>query len=189
MNRSLTRVQIAPRAVFESACSEIGDVPAALALVAARRAHAFEVAALARDLAPLAGVCPEQAHAAGLLHDIGELLLLQRDPAGYAALLSAGLDHHDRLRAEKDEYGTDHPLLAAEHLLDLRVPDVIADAVADHHDPIAGSADTTMVVATADELLTRSPGERKLVEVLRVDDAVVPGHVGALPEPPSSSTA
>lgn len=121
--------------------------------MAETRSHALDVACLARRLAPLAGARPSDAFAAGLLHDLGELLLLQMQPTAYGELLDRGLGHADQLRAEKAAFGTDHALLAAEHLLDWRVPDVIADAVADHHDPVAWSDAVTLVVASADEIV------------------------------------
>lgn len=174
-----TRRRVFPRELFDDACAAASADVRAAALVDQRRAHAMEVAGLARELAPVAGVSPDDAFAAGLLHDLGELLLLARDPERYGELLAAELDQGTQLREEKALFGTDHPLLAAEHLLELRLPDVIADAVADHHDPILGSADTTMVVAAADELLTRDPAHRLAIAALSLDDHAA----GWIPEP------
>lgn len=133
------------------------------------RDHALRTACAARRLAVGAGVRPTDAFAAGLLHDIGELLLLQAEPTRYAALQARFTSHHAQLRAEKEAFGADHALVGAEHLLDWRVPDVIADAVADHHDPFETSAPTTLVVAAADELVSGDPSRRHALDLLGVD--------------------
>lgn len=132
--------------------------------------HARVVSKLARDLAPLAGVDPVDAAAGGLLHDVGELLLLAAHPATYAAMSDRGLDHRSRLWVEKATFRADHALLAADHLLDHRIPHVIADAVADHHEPFADSDLTTIVVAAADEIADGEPGRRRSLELLGISD-------------------
>ena len=65
--------------------------------------------------------------------------------------------------------------MGAEHLLDWRVPDVIADAVADHHDPFPTSAPTTIVVAAADELISVELGRHHALDLLEVDVAAADG--------------
>jgi putative nucleotidyltransferase with HDIG domain len=140
-----------------------------------RQRHAVEVAAAAQLLAPAAGVRPSDAFAAGLLHDIGELLLLQASPSAYAVMYPTFETHQGQLRAEKTAFGTDHALAGAEHLLDWRVPDVIADAVADHHDPFHTSAATTIVVAAADELVSAEAGRTHALDLLEVDAAAADG--------------
>jgi len=139
------------------------------------RTHAVRVATAARILAPVVGVRPSDAFAAGLLHDVGELLLLRLAPDQYAALRRRADSHLAQLRAEKEAFGTDHALAGAEHLLDRRVPDVIADAVADHHDPFHTSAGTTIVVAAADELVHAEVGRTHALDLLEVDVAVAQG--------------
>lgn len=144
-------------------------------IVADAHAHAVRVAIAARLLAPAAGVEPADAFAAGLLHDVGELLLLQDRPTEYARLRATSDTHAGQLRAEKEAFGTDHALVAAEHLLDWRVPDVIADAVADHHDPFHTSAPTTIVVAAADELISAEPGRHHALDLLELDVGATDG--------------
>jgi putative nucleotidyltransferase with HDIG domain len=140
-----------------------------------RHDHAVRVATAARLLAPAAGVRPSDAFAGGLLHDIGELLLLQVRPTEYAELVRTAPTHLGQLRAEKVAFGTDHALAGAEHLLEWRVPDVIADAVADHHDPFHTSSATTIVVAAADELISAEAGRTHALDLLEVDVAAADG--------------
>lgn len=144
-------------------------------IVTAAHDHGVRVAIAARLLAPAAGVQPADAFAAGLLHDVGELLLLQDRPSEYARLHATFATHDEQLRAEKQAYGTDHALVGAEHLLDWRVPDVIADAVADHHDPFPTSSPTTIVVAAADELISAEPGRHHALDLLELDVAAADG--------------
>lgn len=144
-------------------------------VVSDAQVHAVRVATAARILAPAVGVRSSDAFAAGLLHDVGELLLLQERPTEYAAMYGGFTTHADQLRAEKEAFGTDHALVGAEHLLDWRVPDVIADAVADHHDPFRTSALTTIVVAAADELISEEPGRHHALDLLELDPAGADG--------------
>lgn len=137
--------------------------------------HAVRVAIAARLLAPTAGAHPDDAFAAGLLHDVGELLLLQDSPTEYGRLYATFQTHAGQLRAEMLAFGTDHALVGAEHLLDWRVPDVIADAVADHHDPFSTSAATTIVVAAADELISAETGRHHALDLLELDVAAADG--------------
>lgn len=145
------------------------------------RTHAVEVACLARELAPMAGADAGDAFAAGLLHDVGQLLLMHRDPSGYLELLAEGVSHAELLLREKEVFDTDHALAGAEYLLELRMADTIAEAVADHHDPFVSSSPTTIVVAAADELLGSDERRRHAVALLQID---TPGRARSeAPEP------
>lgn len=157
-----------PRSILLDAVVAATAAGAPESVVTGRWSHASEVARLARDLAPMADVDPHDAAAAGLLHDIGELLLLARQPDGYGALLRASEDHAGQLGAEKLAFGVDHALLGAEHLLDLRIAHVVADAVADHHDPFRESDLTTLVVAAADEISAGDPGRHHAMDLLGI---------------------
>jgi putative nucleotidyltransferase with HDIG domain len=159
--------QAAP-ALLEAAIAVVASDVRCRVVAEAIRAHSIEVACLARELAPLVDAPRDEAFAAGVLHDIGELLLLARDPLAALELRALGLSHAEMLRRECAWFGTDHALLAAEHLLDLRVDDAVVAAVADHHDPL-GSDPLTIVVAAADELLT-GDAERRAVGLLDLPD-------------------
>ncbi len=137
--------------------------------MAHRREHALDVACVAQRIAPIVGARPSDAFAAGLLHDVGELLLSQAHPTTYHQLLLDDPDHATQLKTEKAAYGMDHALLGAEHLLDWRIPDVIADAVADHHDPLPWSDPATLAVAAADELMHADPGRRHALDLLQLE--------------------
>ena len=162
------RARMTPRVVLTSAIQSATIAGGDDELITDLWAHASMVARIARALAPAADVDPSEAAAAGLLHDIGELLLLARRPVGYPLVVSRESSHAEQLAAEKEAFGIDHALLGAEHLLDLRLPDVVADAVADHHDPFRNSALTTLVVAAADEIAEADPDRRHALDLLGV---------------------
>lgn len=166
IERTPTSARPTAAVLFEAAYEVVAHDRVCGPLAAGVRSHAVEVACLARELAPLVDAPQGAAFAAGLLHDLGELLLLARDPAGYPELLAARLPHDRQLRSEKERYGTDHALVGAEHLLDHRVAHVVADAVADHHDPFGVADPVTVVVAAADELLTGDATSRHAAGML-----------------------
>ena len=162
------RTRITPRAILmtaiESACVAGGPDP----LITDMWTHSALVARIARDLAPIADVDPTDAVAAGLLHDVGAILLVARHPSAYLVVADAARPPKEQLAVEESAFGVDHALLGAEHLLDRRMPDVIADAVADHHDPLPTSAAATLVVAAADEIAVVDPSRRQALDLLGI---------------------
>ena len=166
---TMARTRATPKTILLDAVVAATAAGAPDDLLTAMWAHASEVARLARDLAPVAEVDSNEAAGAGLLHDVGELLLFARRPDDYTGLLLATYDHAGQLAAEKAMFGVDHALLGAEHLLEHRVAHVIADAVADHHNPFRESDATTIVVAAADEISSGEPTRRHALEVLGIE--------------------
>lgn len=98
--------------------------------------HTMGVAVCARTLAEHTNVNPELAFSAGLLHDIGQLLMFHACPAAYLA----ALDLRDRTNmaitdAERTIFSYDHAA-AGQLLADYwQLPHSISDAIAAHHDP------------------------------------------------------
>jgi putative nucleotidyltransferase with HDIG domain len=166
-----TVTRTSPRAILLDAVVAATEAAACEETITRLWAHASEVARLARDLAPLADVDPFEAASAGLLHDIGELVMLATRPIDFARVLAEHPGHADQLAVEKATFGYDHALRGAEHVLDHRVAHEIADAVADHHDPFRDSEPTTIVVAAADEIATGDPARRHAQDLLGLDAA------------------
>lgn len=117
------------------------------------RQHAVGVACATRLLATRAGLNAGDAFAAGLLHDLGEMLLWRQDPDAYAAAHADWPDPGTQLRAERGRYGTDHALLAREQLASWHVPGVIVDAVGDHHRPDLHHRDLSTAVVAGEALV------------------------------------
>jgi putative nucleotidyltransferase with HDIG domain len=142
--------------------SEIGDIPRAvsvigmkevaqLALTAAcvkgfsplesellRRAdfwwHSFSCALLAQESAHSFGVAPEEAFTAGLLHDLGQMLLFARRPQVMVQVLHESLnDEKETPDLERARLGFDHADLGGAMLRQWKLPARLCDAVALHH--------------------------------------------------------
>jgi putative nucleotidyltransferase with HDIG domain len=101
--------------------------------------HAMTVAAgaqeLARELGAPAGL-RESAFTAGLLHDVGKLLLAANAPDGYAIILEDAREHGRPLwQVEKEDMGFSHAEIGACMLGIWGTGLPIVEAVAWHHEP------------------------------------------------------
>lgn len=117
------------------------------------RHHAIETACAARLLAGRVGLPEADAFAAGLLHDVGEVLLWQQDPETYSSAHASWPDIGAQLRAERALFGADHATAAREQLSAWRLPGTIVDAVGDHHRPDLAHHDASTIVAAAEDLV------------------------------------
>lgn len=96
--------------------------------------HSIGVAACAATLAPLAKLRPETLFLAGLLHDIGRLVLVVTHPAVYAEILARRQQADGLLLdAERAVLGFDHAQIGSELCRHWRIPAPIAAAVEMHH--------------------------------------------------------
>jgi putative nucleotidyltransferase with HDIG domain len=100
--------------------------------------HSLTASALARHVAAQEGgdrLTITTAGIAGLLHDIGQLVLLANAPDVYYPMLRrAGGDENALLDMELDQFGASHAELGS-HLLALwSLPEAVVEAVALHHD-------------------------------------------------------
>ena len=117
------------------------------------RHHAIETACAARLLAGRAGLPESGAFAAGLLHDVGEILLWQHDAQAYSSARASWADTDAQLRSERGLFGADHATAAREQLNAWGLPGAIVDAVGDHHRPDLAHHDLSTVVAAAEDLV------------------------------------
>lgn len=103
--------------------------------VEALETHSTLVARLARDLLPDQHAA-EQAFTAGMLHDVGKLLLAAQRPDELASLLAAARDSGRPLHAiEQERSGATHAEVGAYLLTLWGLPHPIVEAVAYHHAP------------------------------------------------------
>ncbi len=139
------------------------------------RLHALQVACGARLLAGRAGLNKGDAFAAGLLHDLGEILLWRRDPAAYATAHATWDDADAQLRGERAMFGTDHAQAAREQLAEWHLPGAIVDAAADHHRLDVPFRDLSTAVIGAEELVDPDLGWTPRLGIfgLEPDDAQV----------------
>ncbi|MBK8167205.1 MAG: HDOD domain-containing protein [bacterium] len=118
--------------------------------------HSIDCAAAARAVARFDGQAdPDSAFVAGLMHDIGLLVIARAAPAEMAALLAA--DPADPLAAERQFLGLNHPQVGQRLLEKWNLPVALCEAVRLHHAPHRKYATTNPlvnVVALADLLTT-----------------------------------
>jgi len=96
--------------------------------------HAVQVGACAAELARRAGTDAGAAHLAGLLHDLGKLVL----PVAFGAsavdeIAGATPAGPQRPDAEREAFGVDHALAGARFATSAGLPGEIVDAIAAHH--------------------------------------------------------
>lgn len=100
--------------------------------------HGIAVAAVARHIASEQGGDRHAVNAsgvAGILHDLGALVLLANFPSEYQSMIRrAAGDEMILLDLEREHFGVDHPELGAVVLELWNLPDAVVEAVALHHD-------------------------------------------------------
>jgi HD-like signal output (HDOD) protein/nitrogen-specific signal transduction histidine kinase len=98
--------------------------------------HSLFVAELARATAQELGMgdaeC-EEAYLAGLLHDVGQLVLLGGLGKAYGKLLSRSQSEEDLIGNERPALSTDHSAVGAWLVDQWQLPSLMADAILFHH--------------------------------------------------------
>ena len=98
--------------------------------------HSLTCATVARALAHrLSYPALEEAYLAGLLHDIGQLLLGTSFPTEYASVLAAVNRHQNLVQLERKRFGVDHCEVAASLIHGWNLRSFLADAILYHHEP------------------------------------------------------
>jgi len=105
--------------------------------------HGAGVGLAARALAPFMGQSPELAFTAGLLHDIGELVLASNFSRQYVEVL-AYRKHHDcfLVTAEHAVLGIHHAEVGGLLAETWRFPAAIRESIAYHHEPAEAPVDS-----------------------------------------------
>ena len=96
--------------------------------------HSLEVAIASRTLAEKCGYKKtEEMFVAGLLHDIGLLVLDRSFPEQYRQLWKKSLDHGTQVELEEETWGTNHARVGQFLLEQWNLPETICQAVGHHH--------------------------------------------------------
>jgi putative nucleotidyltransferase with HDIG domain len=96
--------------------------------------HSVGVAICGQEVARSAGLSVDVAYTAGLLHDVGQLLLVAVDPERYAEVLTRRTERDiDIVDAEREYLGVDHAHVGGELARHWKLPEAVADAIAAHH--------------------------------------------------------
>jgi HD-like signal output (HDOD) protein len=107
---------------------------------------------------------PEGAFVAGLLHDIGRLLIAIGLPKEFEKILSLyNSSDVSWIDCEQQVLGFSHPELSSAALMTWKVPELIQSAAAQHHEPVQCSSNASTVslgwvVRAADQFIN-STGE------------------------------
>ncbi len=116
-------------------------------------AHSLQTACLSRVLARSASVpSPEPLWVCGLLHDIGRLLLARQVPLEYGEVLDRVEAGTPLVDAEQAILGFTHAQVGAALLRAWRLPEVLAQCAAQHHEPYTALTAAESVVAAANDL-------------------------------------
>jgi putative nucleotidyltransferase with HDIG domain len=96
--------------------------------------HSIATAVCARVLASQLRIDAEHAYTAGLLHDIGRVVLATQFPQDYEAVMDFRATHDSRLiEAENAVLGIDHAAVGQALAVHWKFPESIQQAVAFHH--------------------------------------------------------
>lgn len=127
--------------------------------------HAVAVAGLAAALAERSGDDADAAHLAGLLHDIGKVVLpMAFGEARLAAALDGAAWGAERAERERAHLGLDHAAAGAALAEAWDLPPAVVTAIRRHHD--AGAGGVTGCVQAANELTQVLAGRRTAPDLL-----------------------
>lgn len=119
-----------------TAIAVMGLFPDSHPIAANLRNHCTGVAAIGRTLAQSKKwLGANQVFLCGLMHDLGKLLLLQTNEIDYATFGDDELCAEGSHARERRELGYDHAVLGAHVLSAWNLPEMVAHAVALHHQP------------------------------------------------------
>jgi putative nucleotidyltransferase with HDIG domain len=124
--------------------------------------HSVAVAVAARVLAQETGESLPAAFTAGLLHDIGKVVMVSAQRDDFAqAVLNAGMFHRPVVVTEKEIFGFDHAEVGARLLTRWSLPPNIVAAVEHHHHPKnTGEFERLIAVVQLANLIAHSTGEK-----------------------------
>ena len=137
--------------------------------------HSLHCAVLARSLSQhLLPESSDDAYIAGLLHDVGKLLLWTNFKKDYEPLFKESIRADSALPAENDSIGTNHCEAGWNLLRSLKIHPFIADAVLYHHFPvkeIAGGLPLVKIIYAANTICYQVEGSnhRDLITSLGLD--------------------
>lgn len=101
--------------------------------------HSLYCAVAAQNIARMTKVCKgESLFTAGLLHDIGHLIMFNQEPELSRDAIQASLEQNDGLTpyvSEREIFGFDHMEVGTELARQWNLPDLLKESIQYHHDP------------------------------------------------------
>jgi len=129
--------------------------------------HSAVVGAFCRYLGTHLSLPAEELFTAGMLHDIGKLMLLESLGTAYGELLDACGNGSDGIfLLERTKYGFDHGVLAAHVLKEWHIPDPLPRIVAWHHEPTRAYSSSSLHAAFVQTLRLADSLEHAFAEGL-----------------------
>lgn len=100
--------------------------------------HAMLVASASVAVAQQTGADAGQAYCAGLMHDIGQIVMAVSFPAMWSRVLGeTNANSAERLALEQELFEVHHADLGSQLLADLGLPEQLVVAIRTHHEPIS----------------------------------------------------
>lgn len=135
--------------------------------------HSSHVAELARELARRANrPNPSNLFTAGLLHDVGRILLLSFEPDRMLELQKSAEQYGLPLyELEREVWGYDHAAIGAVMMASWGLPNTLCEIVAQHHGQLDGEKPANqdaVIVALADAIAHRIDGSNTSGDELRL---------------------
>lgn len=131
--------------------------------------HSLEVAIASRMIAEKINFSKaDEIFVAGLLHDIGLLILEQAFPESYHVVRESSIRNESLIDREENRWGTNHARVGSFVLEQWRLPEVICEGVGRHH--VTFTAGTT----TADLFPGQIVGLANLIAQFRITEMPVP---------------
>jgi len=150
--------------------------------------HSYQNAILARRIAEVVSYPnPSEAYLAGLLHDLGKLLLWMAFPGKYVPLLLKGIRCHDGRLAflEQEKLHINHCDAGAWLVKEWGLPSLIGDAIRYHHHPVDDveqGLPLTRIIFLADLVSHSDNPEQECNEVADQLFRLAPGQTEQLKE-------
>jgi putative nucleotidyltransferase with HDIG domain len=141
-----------------SAIKSFSKLPITLVNIDTFWRHGIFTGLLAREIARKNRILhPERLFIAGLLHDIGSLVLYARMPEQMRDLMLVSEGEEDILhRAELERFGFSHGDLGGALARVWNLPEHLQDAITHHHTPGAGQTADAAIIHLAEALANRS---------------------------------
>lgn len=133
-NRELSSLVLAV-----SAAKTFANIPNELVNINTFWRHSIYTALIARELAKLCNILhPERLFVAGIMHDIGSLIIYNRVPdIARALLVQSNGSEHVLYKLEQDMIDTTHAQIGGMLLESWMLPKILREAIAYHHEPLA----------------------------------------------------
>lgn len=139
--------------------------------------HSLRVAEVSRAIAAEVDYPDlEEAYLSGLLHDIGQLLLMGGTGERYGAMLASSRDESELRDIEERKLGTDHAAVGSWLLEQCNLSSFMADAILFHHTPeekIVAADPLSRIVWSAHVICCKLKGQDPVQEELMPDFAAV----------------